>query len=247
MPAERLPMRHLRVEADAHAAVLAGPVHQALRAALAHSAAAVYRDPAAATARVEQAVHGGQDPFELGGILRDDPGAVGELRGSGRLWDGLKARGERQAALAAARRFAADAQDLGHSYRTGVSAAVEAETARRQRLSVAVPSLSPAALTRLRQLEAVRRADRAGYSTGVAQLMAMPAFRRRSRRSPGRSSGALAGTTSRVGSPARSARLWRAIRRGWRTSARRLRRCSGLRGSRPMCAACRSTARAAAG
>jgi hypothetical protein len=30
---------------------------------------------------------------------------------------------------------------------------------------------SPAALTRLRQLEAVRRADRAGYSTGVAQLM----------------------------------------------------------------------------
>jgi hypothetical protein len=96
---------------------------------------------------------------------------VGELRGSGRLWDGLKARGERQAALAAARRFAADAQDLGYSYRTGLSAAVDAETARRQRLSVAVPSLSPEALTRLRQLEAVRRADWAGYSTGAAQLM----------------------------------------------------------------------------
>ena len=48
--------------------MLAGSVHQTLRAALAHSAAAVYRDPAAAVARVEQAVHGGQDPFELGAI-----------------------------------------------------------------------------------------------------------------------------------------------------------------------------------
>src|SRR3954465_15376007 len=113
------------VEADAHAAVLARPTHQALRAALAHSAGSVYRDPAAAVARVEQALHGGQDPFELGAILRADPAAVGELRGSGRLWDGLKARGERQAA--AARRFAADAQDLGHSYRTRLSVAVEAE------------------------------------------------------------------------------------------------------------------------
>src|SRR4029453_6569051 len=54
------------VEADAHAAVLAGPVHQTLRAALAHSAAAVYRDPAAAAARVEQAVYGGAGPRGLG-------------------------------------------------------------------------------------------------------------------------------------------------------------------------------------
>src|SRR5205085_5781516 len=67
--------------------------------------------PAAAVARGEQALYGGQDPFELGGILRADPGAVGELRGSGRLWDGLKARGERQAAVAAGRRFAADAAE----------------------------------------------------------------------------------------------------------------------------------------
>src|SRR6185436_10739766 len=67
-------------EADAHAAVLARPAHQALRAALAHSAAAVYQDPAAAVTRVEQALHGGQDPFELGALLRADPAAVGELR-----------------------------------------------------------------------------------------------------------------------------------------------------------------------
>src|SRR3954452_9148028 len=40
------------IEADAHAAVLAQPVHQTLRAALAQSAAAVYRAPAAAAARI---------------------------------------------------------------------------------------------------------------------------------------------------------------------------------------------------
>src|SRR4051812_22964690 len=50
------------------AAVLSGSVHQTLRAALAHSAAAVYRDPAAAVARGEQAVHGGQDPVGLGAL-----------------------------------------------------------------------------------------------------------------------------------------------------------------------------------
>src|SRR3954465_11253034 len=111
------------VEADAHAAVLARPTHQALRAALAHSAGAVYRDPAAAVARIEQAVHGGQDPFERGTILRADPAAVEELRGAGRVWFGLKAGGERQAALAPARWFAAAVPPLPHIRHTGASVA----------------------------------------------------------------------------------------------------------------------------
>ena len=94
------------------------------------------------------------------------PGGSGRAAGIGAAVGRAQGSSERQAALAAARRFAADAQDLGHSYRTGLSAAVDAETARRQRLSVAVPSLSPEALTRLRQLEAVRRADRPATAPG---------------------------------------------------------------------------------
>ena len=159
------------VTEEAAEALRATPYHTQSTADLERAAGAVYHDPAAAVGRIVAAVEGGQAGQDLAAVLQRDPSVAGELRGSGRLLDGLAARTERRGAEASLGDLAVAVRYLGESWRTGMKAETEAAAERRSRMSVAVPSLSPEALVQLERLETVRRANPDAYSTEAAMMV----------------------------------------------------------------------------
>lgn len=149
----------------------ATPFHKERSTDLERAAGDVYRDPAAAVARIVGAIEGGQGGQDLAAVLQRDPNVAGELRGSGRLLDGLAARTERRRAEASLGDLAVAVRYLGESWRTGMKAEAEAIEERRSRMRVAVPSLSSEALAQLDRLEKVRRANPDAYSTEAAMMV----------------------------------------------------------------------------
>lgn len=108
---------------------------------LRQAAAQVYRDPAKAVERIEATLLKSKDGEKVAAVLEASPERAGALRGSDRLLDGLKARQERQEALAGIRGLSVATAQLGRMYRLGLERAVDTETRRQQR-SVA-PALTP--------------------------------------------------------------------------------------------------------
>src|SRR4051794_10366277 len=135
------------------------PAYKAHVETLERAAEAVYRDPAAAVARIRDAVRGGQAENELAAVLQREANVAGELRGSRHLLDGLSARAERRKADAAVTRLAVAVRYFGESWRVGTKAETERVKERRARMGTGVPALSPEALTQLERMEKLRLAD----------------------------------------------------------------------------------------
>ncbi|MES4992540.1 Ti-type conjugative transfer relaxase TraA [Agrobacterium radiobacter] len=130
----------------------------------------VYRDPAAALARLNERASAFQvDPRRLGEDLVRDPSVLGVMRGSGSLVDGQAARKERAVAVATVAELGPLARSHAESFSRNQSHFESREYARRSAMSLSVPALSPHAVERLKEIEAVREKGGEGaYKTAFA-------------------------------------------------------------------------------
>ena len=129
----------------------------------------IWSDPIAATNRVERAILEPGQRDRLADVIRSNPNQFGALRGSSRLIDRLTSAGaERKAALAAVQtasshvRFAAPALSLE------IEKATASEEARRDRMRVEVPKVSPPATAELDGLAKIK--DAAVFDAAVKAL-----------------------------------------------------------------------------
>src|SRR5690606_21907419 len=117
----------------------------------------IYRDPAAALARLNERASAWEvDPRRLGQDLMRDPSRLGIMRGSGSLNEGQAARKARAVAVAAAAELGPLARSQAERFKRDQSHFENREYARRSAMSLPVPALSPLAVERLKEIEAVR-------------------------------------------------------------------------------------------
>lgn len=117
----------------------------------------IYRDPAAALYRLNgQASDFDVEPRRLGEDLARDPSMLGAMRGSASLVDGQMARKERADAMAAIAELEPLARSHAESFKRDQSLFENLEHRRRAAMSLSVPALSPYAVARLKEIEAVR-------------------------------------------------------------------------------------------
>lgn len=130
----------------------------------------IYRDPAAALARLnEQASAFDADPRRFGDDLARDPSMLGVMRGSASLLDGQAARKERADAVASIAEFEALARGHAESFKRDESIYSIREHRRRAAMSLPVPALSPHAMARLSEIETVReKGGQGAYKTAFA-------------------------------------------------------------------------------
>ncbi|MBS3651894.1 Ti-type conjugative transfer relaxase TraA [Pseudaminobacter sp. 19-2017] len=141
------------VDDEAKTRALEVPRYRQQRAALVEAAQRVWRDPAAALATIEDLVVKGVEPERIARAVQNDPAAYGPLRGSDRVMDRLIAPGkERKAAVAAVEDVAANVVSAGKAWQGAFDAEKAALLADRERMSVAVPGLSPRAEAELVRL-----------------------------------------------------------------------------------------------
>lgn len=152
----------------------ASPAYQDRYGELQATAAKMYKDPAVASERIETTFLKSQDAARVASVLMAAPEKAGELRGSDRLMDGLKARQERQEALANITALGVAIQQLGSTFELGMKRATEEEIQRRQRMSVEVPDLSPGARTALQEIERERQRGAEPYRVALSNLAAKP-------------------------------------------------------------------------
>ncbi|MBB4403017.1 MULTISPECIES: Ti-type conjugative transfer relaxase TraA [Rhizobium/Agrobacterium group] len=125
------------------------------RAALADTAAFVWRDPARAVGKIEELIVKGFAGERIAAAISNDPAAYGALRGSDRIVDRMLAAGrERKEALQAVPEAASRVRSLGASWATALDTETRAVTEERRRMAVAIPGLSQAADDALRTLVA---------------------------------------------------------------------------------------------
>ncbi|NTJ02431.1 Ti-type conjugative transfer relaxase TraA [Agrobacterium rhizogenes] len=123
------------------------------RAALAATASAIWRDPAAAVATIEDLVRKQVDPERIARAVATEPTAYGPLRGSGRTMDRLLAGGrERRQALQAVDAVSADIHSLGRYYLSAFENEKSAVVIERGRMAVPIPALTRIAQTELRHI-----------------------------------------------------------------------------------------------
>ncbi|WP_273724007.1 type II toxin-antitoxin system protein adenylyltransferase VbhT, partial [Bartonella sp. AU18XJBT] len=116
----------------------------------------IYRDPQEAALRIEQTILAGKGD-KLSDILEREPDRAGELRGSDRLIDKLKATGkERKEALSHVPRTLSSIEKLQSFYKNSYETRINRLTRERERLKVEVPSLSQEAVTFMKNVEAGR-------------------------------------------------------------------------------------------
>ena len=130
----------------------------------------IYRDPEAALKQLnEQASAFNVDPRRLGEELARNPSMLGVMHGSASLVDGQAARSERADAVAAIAELEPLARSHAESFKRDESSHSIREHRRRGAMSVSVPALSPHAMARLREIEAVREKGGEGaYKTAFA-------------------------------------------------------------------------------
>ncbi|WP_455296763.1 Ti-type conjugative transfer relaxase TraA [Brucella pituitosa] len=130
----------------------------------------IYRDPAAALAGLNERASAFEvDPRRLGEDLVRDPSVLGVVRGSASLVDGQAARKERAVAVAAVAELGPLARSHAESFSRDQSHFENREYARRSAMSLSVPALSPHAVERLKEIEAVREKGGDGaYKTAFA-------------------------------------------------------------------------------
>lgn len=143
------------VEEEARTRATAAMHYRHHRAALAETAALIWRDPAGAVGKIEELVVKGFAGERIAAAVSNDPTAYGALRGSDRLMDKMLAAGrERKEALQAVSEAASRVSSLGASWVTALDAETQAITEERRRMAVAIPGLSPPAEAALGQLVA---------------------------------------------------------------------------------------------
>jgi Ti-type conjugative transfer relaxase TraA len=130
----------------------------------------IYRDPNAALARLnERASRFDIDPRRLRDGLARDLSILGVVRGSASLVAGQAARKERADGVSAVAELIPLARSHAENYIRDESIFSIREHARRAAMSLSVPALSPHAMARLGEIEAVRDKDGEGaYKTAFA-------------------------------------------------------------------------------
>ncbi|WP_375706857.1 type II toxin-antitoxin system protein adenylyltransferase VbhT [Bartonella sp. AA126HLJHH] len=114
----------------------------------------IYRDPQEAAFRIEQTILAGKGD-KLSDILDRAPDRAGELRGSDRFIDKLKATGkERKEALYHVPRALSSIEKLQSFYKNSYEIHMDSVTREREQLKVEVPSLSQEAVTFMKNVEA---------------------------------------------------------------------------------------------
>ncbi|WP_375658231.1 type II toxin-antitoxin system protein adenylyltransferase VbhT [Bartonella sp. CL436QHHD] len=114
----------------------------------------IYRDPQEAALRIEQTILAGKGD-KLSDILDRAPDRAGELRGSDRFIDKLKATGkERKEALYHVPRALSSIEKLQSFYKNSYEIHMDSVTREREQLKVEVPSLSQEAVTFIKNVEA---------------------------------------------------------------------------------------------
>lgn len=159
------------VDEEARERALAARDFRHHRAALAETAARIWRDPAGTIGKIEELVVKGFTGGRIAAAVSNDPGAYGALRGSDRMMDRLLAVGrERKEALQAVPEAASRVRSLGASFGSALDSETQAITEERRRMAVAIPGLSQAAEDALRQLVAARKKNVAEQDVAAGSI-----------------------------------------------------------------------------
>ena len=117
----------------------------------------IYRNPAAALDRLNAEASAFEvEPRQLGEKLARSPSMLGAMRGSDSLVDGQIARKERAEAVAAVAELGPLARSHAENFKHDRANFENREHARRAAMALSVPALSPHAVARLNEVEAVR-------------------------------------------------------------------------------------------
>ncbi len=130
----------------------------------------IYRNPAAALDRLNAEASAFEvEPRQLGEKLARSPSMLGAMRGSDSLVDGQIARKERAEAVAAVAELGPLARSHAENFKHDRANFENREHARRAAMALSVPALSPHAVARLNEVEAVREKGGEGaYKTAFA-------------------------------------------------------------------------------
>lgn len=164
-----------RTPVEEEARVRAGsvPHYRHHRAALAETAALVWRDPGGAVGKIEALVRQGFTGERIAAAISNDPAAYGALRGSDRMMDKLLAAGrERKQALQAVPVAATRVRSFGTSWATALETETRAVTEERRRMAVAIPRLSLVAEDALRNLVADVNRQKEGKEKNIRRSVA---------------------------------------------------------------------------
>jgi Ti-type conjugative transfer relaxase TraA len=130
----------------------------------------IYRDPGTALDRLNaQASDFDVEPRRLGDDLARRPSMLGAMRGSDSLAEGQMARKERASAVAAVAELVPLVRSHADNFKRDRAIYENREYARRVAMALSVPALSPHAVARLNEIEAVREKGGEGaYKTAFA-------------------------------------------------------------------------------
>ncbi|ODR88535.1 Ti-type conjugative transfer relaxase TraA [Sinorhizobium alkalisoli] len=118
----------------------------------------IYRDPDAALVHLNAlASDAAIEPRKLADDLAKAPDRLGRLRGSDLMVDGCAARDERSIATAALKELLPLARAHATEFRRNAERFREREQTHRAHMSLSIPAISKQAMTRLVEIEAVRR------------------------------------------------------------------------------------------
>jgi hypothetical protein len=135
---------------------------------------AVFRDPDAAMATISlKTTQPGADPRLIAQTVAATPEAIGAVRGTARLVDGLAARRERAAALLSARALLPAIRVHGLAYQRDLPKVIEQERQRRPKMATTVPALTERTHKMLLEIEVARHAGGAeAYSAATRIILA---------------------------------------------------------------------------
>ncbi|MBF9235616.1 Ti-type conjugative transfer relaxase TraA [Microvirga alba] len=162
------------VKEEAEAQVRTSPAYIDMLDKVKEAAARIYRNPVEAANRIEATLLKARDPEKVAAVLSSSPDRAGELRGSDKLADGMKARKERQEALSQVLGLTATVRQLGSVYDLGLKQGETMETRRRERMAIEVPDLSPTARSVLQGLEQERQKGGEAYRLALSKLESRP-------------------------------------------------------------------------
>ncbi|MBY5370854.1 Ti-type conjugative transfer relaxase TraA [Rhizobium leguminosarum] len=146
------------VEEDARLSQLSSPAWKEREAMLQPLLEKIYRDPDAALSALNALSSDMSiEPRRLADDLAAAPDRLGRLRGSDLIVDGRAARDERIAAITALTDLLPLARAHATEFRRNAERFESREQQRRTHMSLPIPALSKTAMTRLAEIEAVRR------------------------------------------------------------------------------------------
>ena len=164
------------VEGEARERALIAQSYRHRRAALAKTATRIWRDPAAAIAKIEELLMRGIAGERIGAAVSNDPAAYGATRGSDRMIDKMRAAGrERKEALQALPEAADHVRTLATAFASALYTETHSVTNERRAMAVPIPALSKTAEYALRRL--AMEMKRSGIRADMADDLIDPSIR----------------------------------------------------------------------